>query len=447
MHSHRFLLAALTALGTPALLAWAAAPPERTTLPARVDNSLHKYFPPILRQRGGSCAQVTAIQNLFAYEINLLRDRSSMEPSNQYPAHFTWLCLNDARGCGSSASGGWTIAREIGVPTLDAYGDRYGYSHDCGWMSGYDRYFQAMHNRVDSWGTLRLRTAEDLRKVKAWLHNHGDPNQKVGGLLYFLVGWRGRKDVKIPAGQHEAGKTLFLSWGDQFTHAMTLVGYDDHVGYDVNGDGKITNDVDIDGDGKVTLADRERGAFLFANSRGTDFGDSGKAYVLYRAWAVKDGGARPTLYWVRPKKDYRPTVTLKLAFSFSDRSALRLSAGVAPDSKADSPARTFRPALFNGQLRVGSVPMRGRNNPRPIEIGLDLSHLAGAFADGTGGKFFLTLDRCGDSDATGELRQASVRFYHEDRLAGEHPFAFKDGTFGERPLRLSLVAPGKAAGQ
>jgi hypothetical protein len=446
MRSHRLVLFALTALGSPALLTWGAAPPppRRGPLPARVDNSVHKYFPPILRQRGGSCAQVTAIQNLFAYEINLLRDRSSHEPRNQYPAHFTWLCLNDARGTGSSASGGWIIAREMGVPTLDAYGDRYGYFRDSGWMSGYDRYFQAMHNRVESWGTFPLRTPEDLRKVKAWLHNHDDPAQKVGGLLYFLALWRGRKEVKVPAGQYEAGKTLYLSWGEQLAHAMTLVGYDDDVGYDVNGDGLITNDVDLDGDGKLTLADHERGAFLFANSKGTDFGDSGKAYVLYRVWGLKDGGARPTLYWVKPKKDYRPTLTLKLRFSFSDRSALRLSAGFARDPKADAPDRVFRPAVFNGRLRVGSVPMRGRNNPDPIEIGLDLSHLADS-TGGPAGKFFLTLDRRDGSGAAGELLQASVRSYHEDRLVREHPFVFKEGKFGGSPLRLSLVVPDKVA--
>jgi hypothetical protein len=91
--------------------------------------------------------------------------------------------------------------------------------------------------------------------------------------------------------------------------------------------------------------------------------------------------------------------------------------------------------------------MRGRNNLQPIEIGLDLSHLAGALAGGTGGKFFLTLDRRDGSDAAGELLQASVRFYRRDRLTREHKFAFKGGKFGDRPLRLSVVASDKLAGQ
>jgi hypothetical protein len=90
--------------------------------------------------------------------------------------------------------------------------------------------------------------------------------------------------------------------------------------------------------------------------------------------------------------------------------------------------------------------MRGRDNPRPIEIGLDLSHLADCLRGGSAGKFFLTLDRRRGSDATGELLHASVRFYHEGKLTREQPFAFKDGKFGDRPLRLSLSSD-KLAGR
>src|SRR4051794_34359707 len=99
-----------------ALSSAAAPPPVIISIPAkdptkqapfsRVDNSTLKFFPPILQQHGGSCAQVTAIQNVFGYEMNLLRGLSSREEKNQYPAHFTWLCLNNAQGKGSNAQGG-----------------------------------------------------------------------------------------------------------------------------------------------------------------------------------------------------------------------------------------------------------------------------------------------------------------------------------------------------
>ncbi|MDB4765683.1 hypothetical protein OAG05_03060, partial [Akkermansiaceae bacterium] len=90
--------------------------------------------------------------------------------------------------------------------------------------------------------------------------------------------------VTIPEGEHRAGEDIWTRWGPTgYGHGITCVGYDDQVGYDLNGDGKITNDIDTNSDGKVTLADWERGAYIVVNSWGEKWSKDGRVYLLYSA--------------------------------------------------------------------------------------------------------------------------------------------------------------------
>jgi hypothetical protein len=420
----------------------AADPPKKADakVPIRVDNSESKYFPTIIEQKGNSCAQVAAVHYVFAYEMNRLRDAAGASPKNQYPDHFTWNCLSNGLWTGCSAIDGWAIIREMGIPSVEAYGEPFHLHLRAGWPSGYDIYYQAMRNRIERWGALPVRTPEDLEVVKGYLRNHGDPKQKSGGILLFGLQSQLRKNVIIPKGQHEAGKTLVTGWGIDGQHSMAIVGYDDEVGFDVNGDGKITNDVDLDGDGKITLADWERGAFIAVDPLGPFTADHGKSYVLYRLCALspKQGGGGGTVWWVEPKQ-HEPSLTLRIKFKFDDRAALRFSVGIAGDPEADKPARSYQPGILNGRYKVGEVPMRGRDERDAIEMGLDLSDIASGLKDSKTGKFILNLSRKNGSRAKGEVLEAAILFYEKGKLAQTLPFVIKDGKFGEKPLELTVM--------
>ena len=59
-------------------------------LPQSVDNSLSKYFPPLIDQKGGSCAQASAIGYMYTYEMNRLLDRdASAYPANRFSYQYT----------------------------------------------------------------------------------------------------------------------------------------------------------------------------------------------------------------------------------------------------------------------------------------------------------------------------------------------------------------------
>ena len=117
------------------------------------------------------------------------------------------------------------------------------------------------------------------------------------------------------------------------------------------------------------------------------------------------------------------------------------------------------------------VPMRGRDNHEPIEMGLNVSQFKEQLKDGKSGKFFLTFARgtsrtWGRSSppredeeevggfiqtatklaslpvgpkSHGEVLAAAVLFYEKGKLLHEVPFKVQDGKFGDKTLRLTLV--------
>ena len=159
------------------------------------------------------------------------------------------------------------------------------------------------------------------------------------------------------------------------------MGYDDQVGFDVNGDGKITNDIDINGDGKVTLADRERGAFIVVNSWGKTWSKDGKIYLLYSAMVDPTWERGNYLGRIEVSR-HLPQRTLKLKLACNKRSDLRMTIGIAGDKDATKPEHELAPQALNGwplfgnrKNNVGEVPLAGPGDDSPLELGIDLTPL------------------------------------------------------------------------
>ena len=92
-------------------------------LPSFVDNSKLTYFPPIIDQKGGSCAQASGIGYMFTYEINCLLDRNaSASTANQFAYLFTWNMVNDGDDTGGFVDEGLMIALNFGVMCESDYG-------------------------------------------------------------------------------------------------------------------------------------------------------------------------------------------------------------------------------------------------------------------------------------------------------------------------------------
>jgi len=422
-------------------------------LPSRVDNSTRPEFPPIYKQHGGACGQFTAIASMFTYEMNVHNGTNANSDATRFPADFSWNKINSAdKKNGSEAYHGWEVAKHIGIPTVETYG--YVHSKDAGpWPNGYDIWRDAMEYRVAGYRYTPAQTIAQIHEVRGWLYNRNQPvegMETIGGVLALdgRMGELGTVTKQIREGDHMAGEEVWIRWGPTgYGHGITCVGYDDNVGIDINGDGKITNDIDINGDGKVSLADWERGAFIVVNSWGEKWSNDGKIYLLYSAMIDSTWERGNYLGRVEVAR-HIPQRTLRLNFSSDNRAQLRVTIGIARDPVATAPEREFAPQPINGwplfgqQEHVGAVPLAGPDDPTPLELGIDLTPLLtdlGPAAKGNG-RLFLKFSRADGSGMSGEIHACAIRTYDTNgAFIGESTIEIQEGEFGPEPLALEAL--------
>ena len=418
----------------------------RGARPAYVNNAEQKFFPPVFNQDGGSCGSASRICYMFTYELNAYRNLDGKRPENYYPSHFVWLLTN-------SSSGKNEFVTSIGVPSAATYGGQtysslFG-NQDCshnyfGWMQGYDKWFEAMHNRMLAPANMPLNvgTEEGRELVKNWLWNHnGDTSFKAGGVCGIGVGINGGDyEARIPntSANNNAGATgkkYVKAWGTQVDHAVTIVGYDDRIEFDLDGNG-IAGETGKD----------ETGAWIIANSWGNTWGNNGFIYCpyAYGGPVSNSDGTFPGNWWqpeiYKVRKDYRPLRTIKLEMDYSRRSEIKLSAGISSDINSDTPEKIieFEHFRYAGDGNYGKtqpapeVPMLGKwadgkMHTEPMEFGYDLTDLTKGYDRAMPLKYFFIVETREWAAGNGYIHNAAIVNYELNTDGIETPFILPNG--------------------
>ena len=395
-------------------------PPDALTqtLPDSLDNSHYMWFPGILSQDGYfSCQQYCGSAYTFAYEINRLRNVDGSIPENKYPPHYTWHFFNQGElYVGVNFLHSFHAMMEQGHMTNADFGPDTA-QLEKGWITGYEKYYHAMQNRIRNIYAIPVNSAEGIQTVKQYLYDHLD-GSSTGGVACFTSSspYMSGSAPYLPENTPEAGKYVMINWQPYPVHGMTIVGYHDSIRYDLNEDGLYTNDIDINGDGIVDARDWEIGGFRLANSYGQWWSDQGYFYVLYHAMAseFEEGGVwNNCVYIVEPDPNYSPLLTLKIHLEHNLRDQLNILAGVSLDLEADYPDYVLEPPIFTYQ--GGPCYMQGFDSlpeQKNLEFGLDVTPLLSFLEPGAPGKFFLIIEERDPSNTgQGILHEASFIHY------------------------------------
>ena len=438
--------------------------------PDHLNNALNPSFPPIINQSGGSCGAASSIYYQFTNQINTARFVAADSDERRYATHFPWMLNTN----GPSGTGYDRLGKNVGIASCAVYGGTtysriYGRSgqddqdDDCGWMQGYDRWFSTMHNRILSGNSFPFNcgTEEGRELVKNYLWNRcGDDSYASGGICGIGVA-AGPFEGNIPkTATNDAigvtGMKYVTDWNETYNHAMTIVGYDDRVEVDLDGNGII-------GETKNSNGDNEVGCWIICNSWGNGYANNGFIYCPYeksnsvKGWP-KENSFTPGYYDVA--RDYRPLRTIKVKMEYSRRSEMALHVGVAQNLNAIKPEQSFALTHFEycgdgnrGQTNPApEIPMLGRwadgeLHTEPMEFGYDLTELTSSFDLSRPLKYFFWVETRSWGKGEGKIYNVSIIDYTLDRDGVEVPFDIPEAVnvpSGGKKTTLTAIVCGDA---
>ncbi len=348
------------------------------SLPAAVDNSALKYFPPIRSQGSiGSCAQWAGMYYCFTHMNALARDWDAKNGGDAYrfSPKFTYNMVNGGSDAGSWPTEGWFIATKHGAATWADW--PYDGSFR-GWPLTAAVWRNALNVRVQSTGYVYgCNTPTGMEQLKTLLVN--------GYVLSFgtyINSWQFKTIPNDPATDQDdafVGQSAgYWVNGTNGSHAMTVVGYNDHIWVDINGNGIVNPG--------------EKGAFRIANSWGTSWKDAGFTWLSYDALQYVSGVAggpssgRQQAWWgsyamwVTAKAAYNPIALAQFTLNQAHRNELRVSLGMS-DTTQTEPTTTWTPnsVLWNAG---GPYAFNGGTTAMDAVFVMDFSDIASTYDTG-----------------------------------------------------------------
>ena len=316
-------------------------------LPSAVDNSSLGIFPPI-GDRGyrNSCLAFATTYYQLSHMSALART-----PQNLiiYSPKWTYNMINWGNDGGSVTSDAYDLLEKHGAATLAEFPYNTVYSGDTNyreWCLTTSVWQNALSSRTYPIQYIYGSGSDTgIEQIKELLNN-----EYILVFGTYIMSWQGQliMDGPGPEDDDEVGKAIsYFVNGEQGSHAMTVVGYDDAIWADVNGN--------------AIVDPGEKGAFKIANSWGTGWQDQGFIWLAYDALrsvsAVPDGpsmGRTPAFqqniaFVMIPMANYVPSMVAEFTVSHPMRDQLGISLGTS-DTAGSMPSALWEPGavFFHG---------------------------------------------------------------------------------------------------
>jgi Cysteine protease len=369
------------------------------SLPRSVDNSQLPSFPPIGdQQQLGSCVGWGTTYYQATHEYGLLHGLNN-KTSNKNIFSPKWTYNN----CNGGQDGGLDIFSTYNLFTQNGLVSIASFPYDTNyktWDLNPKDWVDAISRRA---GPAQLVSGiggatQNLDVIKQLLNN--GHILTIGTFVESWVPGKVGKDPSAASNPHAGEQATVWMNGYQGGHCMTIVGYDDDIWIDVNGNGKVDPG--------------EKGAFKIANSWSTSWGNKGFIWVAYDAFLSRSGVAggpnagRVALCEAMDNKvataipkahNYTPKLIAQFSLSQTRRNQISVSVGIS-DTNSTQPVKTFNSfAVYN---QGGSLEFDG-TSPKAVQtatFALDLTDLIPAVQSATQRYYLIVRDNATGSPTT-----------------------------------------------
>lgn len=241
------------------------------SLRSSVDLSTSVYFPPIQSQGSeGSCTAFSAAYYQFTYEANKLNAIPSTTSDTWYSPVWPYYAAT-SENSGSYPTFIYNFLKDHGTVKWNELTPTGAYQSPSPYPTDDTQMLNALKTRVSYLSSYPVNSNTSISDATTASQFASVKNLLTDGHVL-----RASSHFDFNAVDTGSNYIIYRCYrGNNSTHSFAIVGYDDNISYDVNGDGVIENS--------------EKGAFKIANSWGTSYGYGGYAWILYDAMFSTSG--------------------------------------------------------------------------------------------------------------------------------------------------------------
>ncbi|HSX04546.1 MAG TPA: Ig-like domain-containing protein [Rhabdochlamydiaceae bacterium] len=395
-------------------------------LPSSVDNSKLPSFPPVGDQGAhGSCVAWATTYYGATHETGLINGYNNKTAfTHVLSPKWTYNLANWGNDGGTYIDLGYLILSQNGAPSILQFPYDGNYR---AWDLNPQDWIDAINNRMQpSIMVPGLNGPQDLSTIKGMLNN--GHILSIGTYAYSWNLTTIKPDPANPNSPYVGQVACTYMNGRNGGHNISIVGYDDNIWIDVNGNGQVDPG--------------ERGAFLLCNSWGPNWGNKGFLWVSYDAFletsAVVNGptagrvgfsedwGGR-AFAQVAKAANYRPSLVGQFTISQVFRNQITIQGGVGGPS-ATVPAQTFQDtAIYNSG---GAYAFNGLSASSPLSgtFALDFTDLIPAISTSGSQKYMLVLGDITAGNPTGLANFSLIDTVHNKTITNSMALMVDAGT-------------------